>query len=77
MLQADPKRVAQILINLLSNAAKYTPETGVVTISAYAAGGSDCATIEVADNGIGISPKRLPRIFDRFSRDEREENRHC
>jgi len=75
MVTADPRRVCQILINLLSNAAKYTPEAGTVTLSAYAAGGDDFVTIEVADNGIGITPERLPHIFDRFVRDEREENR--
>lgn len=72
---ADKKRLSQVLINLLSNAIKYTPEGGQVTVrSALDQDGSMLLT-SVADTGIGIPLDRLPRIFDRFSREESEQTR--
>ena len=72
---ADRDRLAQILINLLDNAVKFTPEGGRVTLSAKAAEGR--VVLAVRDNGVGIPPGDLPRIFERFyrvgrSRDRRE-----
>ena len=72
---ADRDRLAQVLINLLDNAVKFTPEGGRVTLSASAAGGR--VVLAVSDNGVGIPPGDLPRIFERFyrvgrSRDRRE-----
>jgi two-component system, OmpR family, phosphate regulon sensor histidine kinase PhoR len=72
---ADRDRLAQILINLLDNAVKFTREGGRVTLSAKAAEGS--VVLAVSDNGVGIPPADLPRIFERFyrvgrSRDRRE-----
>ncbi len=64
---ADPDRVRQILINLISNALSYT-EQGHVTVRAW----SDMTRIwvEVSDTGVGITPEDLPRVFDRFWRSE-------
>ncbi|MCP1381129.1 ATP-binding protein [Runella salmonicolor] len=71
MAYFDEDKLEKIVTNLLSNAFKFTPENGRVTVeiayvsSAEAFGGA-LITITVADSGIGIDPQRLPRIFDRF-----------
>jgi CheY-like chemotaxis protein len=62
---ADPLRIAQVLSNLLTNAAKYTDPEG--RIGLYASCDSDEVVIRVADNGIGISAEALPRVFDMFA----------
>ncbi len=62
----DPERVHQVLFNLLDNAVRFTPEGGEVVISASGHNGS-CA-VEVSDNGPGIAPEHLPRLFERFYR---------
>ncbi|MRV75626.1 response regulator [Duganella sp. FT92W] len=63
-LDADPVRFTQVLSNLLTNAAKYTNRNGSITVRAVADNG-DCV-LRVADNGIGIEPDMLPRLFDLF-----------
>jgi signal transduction histidine kinase/CheY-like chemotaxis protein len=68
-LSGDPARLAQVIANLLNNAAKYTPEGGRIELSATAAAGE--ARIVVSDNGTGIEPQLLPRIFDLFVQGER------
>jgi PAS domain S-box-containing protein len=65
-LNGDPVRLAQILSNLLNNAAKYTPAGGHIVVRAWAE--SKCVMISVADNGAGIAPQALSRIFEMFSR---------
>ncbi len=60
---ADPTRVRQIILNLMSNAVKFT-ERGSVTLRALVE--ADCIKIAVSDTGIGIPEKALPHIFDRF-----------
>lgn len=63
-VEADGVRLAQAIANLLSNAAKFTPEGGTVSLSVERRGGS--AAIHVRDNGIGVAPEMLPRLFDLF-----------
>ena len=60
----DPEKVEIIASNLLSNALKFTPEGGRVTVRAIP--GDDWITFEVEDTGAGIPPEELERIFDRF-----------
>ncbi|RPH41559.1 MAG: PAS domain S-box protein [Burkholderiales bacterium] len=61
---ADPVRIAQMLENLLHNAVKYTPRGGEIRVSVRGAGAA--VEVEVADDGIGIAPDDLPRIFEPF-----------
>lgn len=63
-LNADPVRLTQVLANILGNAAKYTSPGGTITLHASRDG--EYATIRIIDNGNGIAPERLPRIFDAF-----------
>jgi len=64
-LDADPTRIAQVLGNLLQNAAKFTNAHGRVTVSVDREGG-DRAVVRVADDGVGIKPELLPRLFEPF-----------
>lgn len=65
-VMADPGRLEQVLINLLDNAIKYTPEHGSISISATEI--NDLVQVSVADTGVGIPPSDLTRIFERFYR---------
>ncbi len=65
VIAADRGRLAQVVTNLLTNAAKYTPQGGHVTVSARAEG--EQVTLEVADDGAGIAPDLLRRIFEPFT----------
>jgi PAS domain S-box-containing protein len=65
----DGDRVAQVLGNLLSNAVKYAPDGGEIVISVRREG--DLARVSVRDEGVGIAPEALPRLFERFYRGER------
>ena len=67
-LVADPTRLAQVLSNLLHNAAKYTNQGGRIDLTAEA--GDDHVILRVKDTGIGIPPESLPRIFDMFTQVE-------
>ena len=60
----DPVRLAQVISNLLTNAAKYTPPRGHIWIAAGVRGGE--VTLTVRDDGVGIEPDLLPRMFDLF-----------
>jgi signal transduction histidine kinase len=66
IITGDPRRLDRTLINLLTNAIKFTPDGGRVTVSTRRAG--DRVRIEVADTGIGIPPEDQDKIFDRFFR---------
>ena len=68
-VDGDETRLAQIVANLLTNAAKYSSGPGNIELRAFADG--DDAVIEVHDDGIGIAPELLPRIFDLFVQGER------
>jgi signal transduction histidine kinase/ActR/RegA family two-component response regulator len=64
-LNADPVRLTQILTNLLTNAAKYTDREGDIQLSARREG--DEVVVSVKDNGIGIAPEMMPRMFTLFA----------
>jgi PAS domain S-box-containing protein len=64
MVNCDPVRLQQCVWNLLSNAMKFTPRGGTITVSARAI--NNQLRISVADTGCGIPPETLPRIFERF-----------
>ena len=70
---ADPLRVRQIILNLMSNAIKFT-HTGSVTLSAQVE--EDCVRIAISDTGIGIPEKALDTIFDRFQQAEHDTDKH-
>ena len=73
-VHADHDRLAQILINLVDNAVKYTPENGWVTVRARPADGAE-AEIRVRDTGVGIPAADLPRITERFYRVDKARSR--
>jgi PAS domain S-box-containing protein len=64
-LVGDAARLTQVLLNLLNNAAQYTPDGGRIGLSARREGHE--AVISVSDNGIGLAAEHLPHIFDMFS----------
>jgi signal transduction histidine kinase len=66
LLAGDAGRIGQAVDNLISNALKFTPEDGRVTVRLRRDG--DSALLEVSDSGIGIPPDELDRLFDRFYR---------
>src|SRR5205085_2618876 len=61
----DLTRLVQVFSNILNNAAKYTPKGGHIHVSAQPRGGR--VELRVRDNGVGIAPDLLPRVFDLFS----------
>jgi two-component system phosphate regulon sensor histidine kinase PhoR len=65
-VMADQGRLEQVLINLLDNAIKYTPAGGAIRLFTRDEG--DYVRISVADTGIGIPPRGIPRLFERFYR---------
>ncbi|MBI4436675.1 MAG: HAMP domain-containing protein [Candidatus Omnitrophica bacterium] len=73
VLQADEMRLKQLLLNLIDNAVKYTPAGGRIALSSRSVNGQ--VELKVADTGVGIAAKDLPRIFDRFYRAEESRNR--
>ena len=73
LLDADPTRIAQVLANLLNNAAKYTPAGGRIELSVRREGQS--ALVSVADNGIGLARESLEAIFELFSQADLSANR--
>jgi signal transduction histidine kinase/CheY-like chemotaxis protein len=73
VVDGDAARLAQVLANLLTNAAKYTDPRGQIRISARAEG--SFLHVEVSDDGRGIDPDILPRVFDLFSQEQQEIDR--
>lgn len=71
-INADPERLIQVLGNLVSNALRYTPAGGQITLSARRAG--NALALAVADTGVGIAADALPHVFDRFYRGDPARN---
>ncbi|WP_232540335.1 response regulator [Azohydromonas aeria] len=72
-LRGDFARLSQVVANLLNNAAKYTPEGGLVEVSLQLRPGQ--ALVSVRDNGVGIEPALLPNVFDLFEQGQRSLDR--
>ena len=72
-LDVDPMRVAQMLNNLLTNAAKYTPEAGKITLTLRTEDRQ--AVFEVSDTGVGIPEEMLSKVFDMFTQVDRSLDR--
>ena len=74
-IDGDPRRLQQVLGNVIANAIKFTPELGTVTVRCEVNGNR--LVIDVEDSGSGIAPELLPYIFDRFRQgDSRSTRRH-
>jgi signal transduction histidine kinase len=73
LVDGDPTRLVQVFANLLTNAAKYTDPGGVIEVTARRDDGS--MLVEVRDNGRGISPEMLPKIFDLFAQESQNLDR--
>jgi two-component system phosphate regulon sensor histidine kinase PhoR len=73
VIKGDPEKLTQVLTNLIDNAIKYTPEKGSVSVEAGPVG--DGLEVTVSDNGLGIPPKDVSRIFERFFRVDRARSR--
>ena len=70
---ADPSKLSRILDNLISNALRYTAESG--TIGIYASVEGAYTIVKIQDDGVGIPPEELPHIFDHFYRGEKSRSR--
>ncbi len=73
-VEGDRSRLQQVLVNLIANAIKYTPEAGEVAVSVDRDDGS--AVLEVSDNGVGITAQALPHVFERFYRADKARSRN-
>ena len=63
-VHADMARIDQVLVNLIDNAIKFTPDGGLITLRVRAESG--LCTVTVQDNGVGVLPEDRPRVFERF-----------
>jgi len=72
-VMADSDAVHQVLINILDNALKYTPEGGQVRVSARPC--KEMVEFRVSDTGVGIPAEHLPRLFERFYRVDKARSR--
>ncbi|MFM1931176.1 MAG: hypothetical protein RL226_479 [Bacteroidota bacterium] len=73
-VMADRLKIEQVMINLIVNSINYGKEGGETLVRFYDM--EDTLLVEVADNGIGIAPEHLPRIFERFYRVDKSRSRH-
>jgi len=69
VLHVDPLRVEQVIANLLANASKYTPPGGAISLTVER--GPTQAVVRVSDDGIGIPPEKLERVFELFAQADR------
>jgi signal transduction histidine kinase len=74
-ITADGERIQQVLINLIGNALKFTPQGGRITISARARNEKNEVEVSVSDTGIGIPEPDLPKVFDAFAQVRRADTR--
>ncbi|MDO3628816.1 CHASE3 domain-containing protein [Mucilaginibacter sp. BT774] len=74
VVDADREKIGSVLSNLLSNAVKYSPKGKIVTVKCTVE--TEMVTISVHDEGIGINPHDMKRLFDRFYRVQSEHTRH-
>ena len=74
LVDADPRRIEQVLRNLLDNAAKYSPQGGMVVVRGEVRPSQ--VLVSVADQGVGIAPEHLNRLFEKFFRIESSFNHH-
>lgn len=76
-MKGDAEKLSQLLVLLIDNAIKYTPDHGFieVTLGDEVEKGGHILTLEVKDSGIGISAEALPRVFDRFYRQDKSRTR--
>jgi signal transduction histidine kinase len=72
---ADADRIEQVLVNLLDNAIKYSPEGGRITVAIDDGGAPGLVSVAVRDEGVGIPVGDLPRVFERFYRVDRARSR--
>src|SRR5262249_6027964 len=73
LVDVDAARLAQVVSNLLNNAAKYTDDGGRIELIAERVNGE--LTLRVRDNGIGIAPEKLPQVFEMFAQVESAQER--
>ncbi len=73
VVDADPDRIGQVLLNLITNACKFTPPEGSVTITTQVEG--ERLALQVADTGTGIPPEDLPHVWDRFYKADRSRSK--
>jgi signal transduction histidine kinase len=74
VIEGDPSRLKQVIVNLLDNAIRYTAEGGRISLTARREGG--WATLAVADDGSGIPGDALPHVFERFYRADKARSRY-
>ncbi len=74
ILDADPDRIVQVLRNLLDNAVKYSPEGGLIVVRGEVR--KDEVVVSVADQGVGLTPEHLNRLFEKFFRAKSSLGRH-
>jgi len=72
-VEGDRSRLQQVIVNLIDNAIKYTPEGGEVNVSLHR--GVNTVVLEVSDNGVGIPRPALPHVFERFYRADKARSR--